>query len=651
MILNRSVQSNTHSFRPDIQGLRAIAVLSVILFHLDFSFFEGGFIGVDIFFAISGFLMAQVISRDLQSGNFSFSSFYMRRIRRILPALYTTLIFSIIASWFVLFPKNFEDFTDVLAGSTLFLSNAILMNQSSGYFAETLANHPLLHMWSLSVEEQFYLFFPLLFLGLWRFSVVLQLIVLLLLSAASLVLAEYYFSISPSATFFHLPGRVFEFLIGVMAFLSKDVVASRLNRSQLIALSSLGLILILGSILLFKESTPVPSTWILIPLSGCFLVLSCEIDKDWFNPVLSNKCLVFLGGISFSLYLIHQPILGLARYQGVESFYLLSGLMLFSVPLAYGQARFIENTCRNADLVSGKVLLSVLFMLTSLFLGLAALSNQNKGIPERFNGLTRLAVETAAGSPVRERCSTDGVNYVQPEEACWFQPSQKNWVVFGDSHSVELAYAFKDAAIARNQGVWQLSFSGCSIAFGKSLSDPCNRWTADVFNALQKNRAEILGVVISMSLQSGLHGRHEDVYPGIPNKISKEKTELHWKRFRKLVNSILDLGLPVIWVRQAPELDDTINSKIRQVTAENDSIAGVSRHWWEERRHFSSAKLMKDPLFSKIVIIDPADTFCSLEMCYAIRNGVAYYRDRGHMSVSGGRILAEEVIQKFLNAK
>ena len=244
MILNRSVQSNTHSFRPDIQGLRAIAVLSVILFHLDFSFFEGGFIGVDIFFAISGFLMAQVISRDLQSGNFSFSSFYMRRIRRILPALYTTLIFSIIASWFVLFPKNFEDFTDVLAGSTLFLSNAILMNQSSGYFAETLANHPLLHMWSLSVEEQFYLFFPLLFLGLWRFSVVLQLIVLLLLSAASLVLAEYYFSISPSATFFHLPGRVFEFLIGVMAFLSKDVVASRLNRSQLIALSSLGLILI-----------------------------------------------------------------------------------------------------------------------------------------------------------------------------------------------------------------------------------------------------------------------------------------------------------------------------------------------------------------------------------------------------------------------
>jgi peptidoglycan/LPS O-acetylase OafA/YrhL len=622
--------------RDDIQGLRALAVISVILFHAGVSGFAGGFLGVDVFFAISGYLMAQIIHRDVVQGSFRLRDFYLRRARRILPALYVTLILCCVASWFVQFPAEFEDFTDALAGSVLFLANAVLMNQSSGYFAVTLENQPLLHMWSLSVEEQFYLLFPVFFLLLLGLGSRFRVIVLAFAGLASLGLAQVYFAESPSATFFHLPGRIFEFLVGVLAF---EYRRQQHPTPRIVSKVSepIGITIMVGSMVFMDKTTQLPSVLSLIPLAGSFMILAFARSSG--DTILTHRVLVYLGGISFSLYLLHQPILAYARLVGLDSAVWLGALLLISVPLAAAMKKFVEDPCRDSQRVKTGIFLKVIGVSSVCLISLALYSKQADGVPDRFSGQVRSAVETAVGSPVREKCSTDGWNYLPPEQACWFRPERPSWVVFGDSHSNEFAYALQEyLESAGDGGVWHLSFSGCSTAFGRNQEDPCNAWTHDVLKTLDTNKQKLKGVIVSMRLQASLHGRHEDTYPEIPDKHDPAMVSEHWLRFKKLMKSLGDLGLPVVWVRQVPEVPAYISSMIRSLNGSD--APGVTRAWWERRREWSSNRFGE--LAPSVKILDPAESFCNESICYAIRHGTSWYRDRDHMSVAGARKLIEE---------
>lgn len=622
--------------RDDIQGLRALAVISVILFHAGVSGFAGGFLGVDIFFAISGYLMAQIIHRDVVQESFRLRDFYLRRARRILPALYVTLVLCCVASWFIQFPAEFEDFTDALAGSVLFLANAVLMNQSSGYFAVTLENQPLLHMWSLSVEEQFYLLFPVFFLLLLGLSSRFRVIVLAFAGLASLGLAHVYFAESPSATFFHLPGRIFEFLIGVLAYEYRrqqhptQGIVSKVSEP-------IGITIIVGSMVFMDKTTQLPSVLSLIPLAGSFMILA--FARPSVDTILTQRVLVYLGGISFSLYLLHQPILAYARLSGFDSAVWLGVLLLFSVPLAVAMKRFVEDPCRDHQQVKTGIFLGIVGVVSVSLILLAWHSKEADGLPDRFSGQVRSAVETAVGSPVREKCSTDGWNYLPPERACWFRPDQPSWVVFGDSHSNEFAYALQEhLRSAGDEGVWHLSFSGCSTAFGRSQEDPCHAWTHDVLKTLDTNKQKVKGVIVSMRLQASLHGRHEDIYPEIPNRHDPAKVTEHWLRFKTLMKSFTELGLPVVWVRQAPEVPSHINTVIRNL--DSPDAPGAPRLWWERRREWSSDRLGE--LTPSLTVLDPAESFCNDSICFVIQDGTSWYRDRDHMSVAGARKLIEE---------
>ena len=626
--------------RDDIQALRAISVISVICFHAGVPGFSGGFLGVDIFFAISGYLMAQVIYRDHVEHSFRFRDFYMRRARRILPALYLTLMMCTALSWFIQFPSEFEDFTDALAGSVLFLANAVLMNQSSGYFATTLENHPLLHMWSLSVEEQFYLLFPLCFVGLLGVSSRFRIPILICVAAGSVALAEWYYATSPSATFFHLPARLFEFIIGVLAFEFRSRV-SNIPERVIAPLHVFGLTLVVGSIVFMTKATPLPSTLSLVPLMGVFCIL--VVPQSSKDSILVNPGLIFVGGISFSLYLLHQPVFAFARLSDFDSPWILSGLILLLLPLATIMKQFIEDPFRDPKRVSTRFFLGSVGLVTAGILALSSYSKEADGLPERFSGPVRSAVETAVGSPVREKCSTDGEDYVPPEKGCWFRPDQPSWVVFGDSHSNELAYALQDHLKDSGQGVWQLTFSGCSTAFGQNQQDPCNAWTNDVLDALEKNREKIKGVIVSMRLQSSLHGRHEKIYPEIPNLVDEVITAERWDKFVHLLQSFDSRVDRVVWVRQAPELDTSMRDKLRQLNHPNkDSVQGVPRSWWEKRREWSTARVSEAEHFA--VVIDPADFFCSSDYCLAIKAGESLYRDMDHMSLSGAKRAIEGLL-------
>ena len=621
--------------RDDIQGLRALAVVSVILFHAGVPGFAGGFLGVDVFFAISGYLMAQIIHRDVVQESFRLCDFYLRRARRILPALYVTLVLCCVASWFIQFPTEFEDFTDALAGSVLFLANAVLMNQSSGYFAVTLENQPLLHMWSLSVEEQFYLSFPVFFLLLLGLSSRFRVIVLAFAGLASLGLAQVYFVESPSATFFHLPGRIFEFLVGVLAF---EYRRQQHPTSRIVSkvAEPIGITIIVGSMVFMDKTTQLPSVISLIPLAGSFVILAFARPSG--DTILTHRILVYLGGVSFSLYLLHQPILAYARLSGFDSAVWLGGLLLVSVPLAAAMKKFVEDPCRDSRQVKTGIFLSVVGLASVGLISLALYSKQADGVPDRFSGQVRSAVETAVGSPVREKCSTNGSNYLPPEKACWFRADQPSWVVLGDSHSNEFAYALQEYLESAGRGVWHLSFSGCSTAFGRDQEDPCHAWTHDVLETLDTNKQKLKGVIVSMRLQASLHGRHEDIYPEIPDRHNPAMVSEHWLRFKTLMKSFTELGLPVVWVRQAPEVPSHINTVIRNL--DSPDALGAPRLWWERRREWSSNRLGE--LTPSLTILDPAESFCNDSICYAIQGGTSWYRDRDHMSVAGARKLIEE---------
>jgi len=625
--------------RDDIQGLRALAVISVIAFHLGVPGLDAGFLGVDIFFAISGYLMAKIIYNDVLFERFCLANFFIRRARRILPATYVTLAVSFCGSWFILFPKNFEDFTDVLAASSLFLANAVLMNQSSGYFSETLENHPLLHMWSLSVEEQFYLIFPLLFLVILRVSLKLQLLTLIILIAASVLLADIYVGVSASATFFHLPSRFFEFLVGVIAF----ILRSKTTRLQLVyrnLLSWSGLIIILFSLVFFDSSIPMPSVVTLIPLIGCCLVL-CFGDNSS-NQILSNKYAVYLGDISFSLYLLHQPIYALARYQGFTDILPLLFCTIVLVPLAWMQKTFVEDRFRNSSITNKTFLFGCGFLIL-LSLIIAIISKDLKGIPSRFDGNLSLALTSGVGSPLRAKCHTDGVNYIRPSDACVYFTGSSNWALVGDSHGIPVAYALADRLRDHEQAVVHLTFSGCG--FHRTEGSHCRAWLAQSFDYLISNKS-IKNVVLSFRLIAQISGRHEMIYPELPSRQSQEHIRDLFELYSKFVAGLEKANKRVIWIMQPPEVGLPMRRLLQKISEENQSEQSVSLSWWLKRSQDIDT-LVASAVSEKTILIWPEKLFCSEDedKCFAIKNSESLYRDQDHVSLVGATKIVDSLLE------
>ena len=302
----------TLKYRPEIDGLRAIAVLPVILFHAGIGIFDGGFVGVDVFFVISGFLITSIIVKDVEAGTFSFMAFYERRARRILPALFVVMICCLPFAWMWLLPRELIAFSTSVISVCLFASNFLFWRQS-GYFDAAAELKPLLHTWSLAVEEQYYIVFPIAVLFLWRFGRNGVIVSLALVAVASLLLSEWSWRNAPDANFYLLPTRAWELMAGALC--SFVAVGPRPTRDN--ALSALGLAAILFSVFWFDETTPFPSIYATVPVAGTCLVLLFATSGTVSCTVLSTRALVGTGLISYSAYLWHQPLFAFARTRSL----------------------------------------------------------------------------------------------------------------------------------------------------------------------------------------------------------------------------------------------------------------------------------------------------------------------------------------------
>ncbi|MCJ8144623.1 acyltransferase [Ancylobacter sp. A5.8] len=438
-------------YRAEIDGLRALAVLPVILFHAKFDLFSGGFVGVDIFFVISGFLITTVIYQETLANRFSIVKFYERRIRRIFPALYALVLACIPAAWLLMTAPEFKDFWQSVIATILSVSN-ILFWRESGYFAAAAEMKPLLHTWSLGVEEQFYIIFPILILLVGKLSPRNLTAVLVILSALSLGLAEWMAPRYPDANFFLLPTRAWE--LGLGAALA--ITAERWNRpaswrSEAGALLGLGGIVY--SIFAFDESIAWPSAWTLIPVVGVLLVIALARQDTIAGRLLSWKPFIAIGLISYSAYLWHQPLFVFARMYFMEqvSTNIYLALCAVTFVMAALSWRFIEQPFRKPGEVTRRVLFSSAALASLVFIAVgvagyyfspSAQARLRYLNDDQLNALRIVeAVADRAKSPYGRsgdcRLQIDGIS---PASAATIADCRRRYgpgiAVLGDSHSM-----------------------------------------------------------------------------------------------------------------------------------------------------------------------------------------------------------------------
>ena len=456
-------------YRPEIDGLRTIAVLSVLFYHAELfisghQLFRGGFLGVDIFFVISGYLITSIILKETAGEGFSFARFYERRARRLLPALIVVLIVTTLAAVIILGPRALKEYAGSLISSLFFTSNIWFWLQDA-YTAEPSRLKPLLHTWTLSVEEQFYIFFPILVMLVVKVRRDYLLPLLVMVFLASLQLAQIGSEHFPEANFYLIPTRAWELMAG--ALLAKiDLEYGRKSHPALtFTMPMLGLGLIVGPMLLFHHGLPHPSYYTLIPVIGTVLILRFASPGELVTDVLSSKPMVWGGLISYSLYLWHYPLFALARVEfGALSLTMTLGLLALSGGLAIASYRWIETPFRNRQTMPLKAFAAVSGALIVLLLLANALIFKLEGRVRVWEeGVYHFSQgEIEAGRNARfdilsERCVRVGWDVCDEPIA-----NRRNILIVGDSHVPDALNAL-DVIFPRAH-MMQSSLGGCPVS-------------------------------------------------------------------------------------------------------------------------------------------------------------------------------------------
>lgn len=641
-------------YRREIDGLRAVAVLAVVFFHAGFPGFSGGYIGVDVFFVISGYLITSILLGELEQQRFSIINFYERRARRILPALVVVLLATSIAAFFLMPPSLLHDYARSLVSVAAFGSN-VFFYLSSGYFSTASEEKPLLHTWSLAVEEQYYLLFPLLLAGLWFMRRIRITWVMLILTAASLALSEYLLRQNAfDANFYLIFSRAWELLAGSLLALLGPKRWSGLNQSMRNGLAWTGLALIIGAVFLLDQQTPFPGLYAFFPVLGaCLIIAFCDPDSA-VGKLLCSRAMVGIGLISYSLYLWHQPLFAFMRMKSASD----PGVIMFAVAIALAfllaivSYLYVEQPFRNKKRYSRARIFQFSGVALGVMLAAGLAGMQGKGFPDRFQQPELMS--SAVGSPLREECHTSGTDYLKPAQSCEYFGKHITWATLGDSHTVELAYTLGEKLKQRDEGLLHLSFSGCPPALLFKAKEPgCSAWMREAVAHLEQ-RQDIQHVLIGFSYTRALFGNLEH-YPSLPDKspvnkftaeyagMSREELrEEYWQSLKATIDRLLAAGKDVYVVYPIPELPMDITKAITPMSilhtaSPQDPRQMTSRDFYLTRHGFILEKLDSLPYGERLHAIKPVEQLCKKGHCPAVADGKALYYDDNHLSIAGAR--------------
>ncbi len=621
----------TLTYRPDIDGLRAVAVLLVVAFHTGIGKFRGGFVGVDVFFVISGFLISSVILAEISAGHFSIAAFYERRIRRIFPALVVMMfVTSFLAAKYFL-PSELTDYAKSLLAATFSVSNFYFWRQS-GYFDAPAALKPLLHTWSLAVEEQFYIVFPL-FLVLIRklFPERLRAAVVLF-ALASFIISAYGAFYAPVSTFYMLHTRAWELLLGTIISLNiLPEIRTPLWRN-VATIVGLGLIVAAG--VFYTSATPFPGIAALAPCVGSALIISAgRSGSSVVGRALSLKPVVFIGLISYSLYLWHWPII---VFQGVGTF-LVSGVSERVVKLAIIVAsliagtiswKFVEIPFRSGSLkLTGASVFRAAFAAMIVLSALGSSALAFRGFPSRYSPeAVRVAAYMDVRAPYREgTCfitSADRVEDFDPATCLREDSSKKNYLLIGDSHAAQLWYGL--STVLKTVNVMQATASGCKPTLEQPVTgDPnCRHVMNYIFQDYLQSHPNVDTLLIA--------GRWES------NDVSRVTKTISWAQSRGMKVVVFgpmlqyDSALPRLLATSIKKNDPSLPFAHRV-----DQYVGLDRQM---------SRLASDDWHVRY--ISYFQTLCNADSCVEYVNGdVPLQSDYSHLTKEGSVWLVAKLQQ------
>lgn len=615
------------AYRAEIDGLRAIAVGAVIAHHAGVPL-PGGYLGVDIFFVISGFLITTILMREMATGDFASWQFYGRRARRILPALVVVSLVCVPLGWVFALPDQLTLLGQSLVALTGFATN-ILFWLKSGYFAPAADEIPLLHTWSLAVEEQFYLIFPLALTVLWgRRALVPALAGVMMLSFLA---ALWMQGVDRDAAFYLLPFRAWELLAGVLLALC----APRLP----VAGAPIGLGLIVAGLILADPWSGLAPLWAVLPVVGTVLVIAAARPGTWVHWVLTRPPLIWIGLISYSLYLWHQPVFAFARMAAFlpPSPGQMAGLVLLTVVLAWATWAFVEQPFRDPRRIGGRTLWRGAAVAGAVLGGLGLVGHAGGGFgPQRFAPEVVAVLESAEPSPLRERCHFAPDRAPLPDAACvLFADAGPTWAVLGDSHGVELAHAIGAALADRGESLVQLTASACPPAL---TFDPgqkgCADWIARSVAWLEA-APDIHTVVLAWRHNVYLFGDNAGAYPGLPDVpfhiavdgTGAQKRDAYWASLEALVARLSGHGRRVVFLDPVPEIALPIQKYALHGEWQGETLPTVPASYHAARTAWIRARL--DALPVERLSAGPG---CGTH-CIGAEAGRALYFDDDHMSL------------------
>lgn len=622
-------------YRPDIDGLRAVAVLSVVFFHIFPKFVAGGFVGVDIFFVISGYLITGLLVKDMDQQAFSFKTFYKRRIKRILPAYLAVSVATIIAASIMLIPNDYIFFTTSLAASWAFASNLFFSMLSGGYFDNRAELFPLLHTWSLSVEEQFYFIFPLLLILLTRLRIRLLLVGLVFVMFAFLA----YFLRSHVNQYYLLTTRAHELLAGAFVALLPHREFLRQRPRLSVALAGAGLLLVIYSCFYLNASLPYPGLYSLFPTIGAALLILALDMAPGLAPILANKTMVPIGLVSYSLYLWHWPIIALVKYRGIEIDLAVGlSIMVAASILSYASWRWIELPIRHGGFDFRRSFMYFYLVPAVAIFCFAAVAYKTEGLPGRFSKDVReLILSYSYERDLQRTCSLrdvdfHGLDLKQLETSCGLgnpTTGAPSILLYGDSHANHfkpfLDVIAKDASLS---GVY-FSMGGCAPVRPAELEreDTCARRN----HSVEREFSHFRYVVIAGEWNS---------------KLSTED-------FAPLIEEIEKSGAVPVLFKDAPESPKDISRcALNRLRGWLPMDADCSIPIQQVTAHAGNIDQAIDVLkarFPALIVINPKPLLCNESSCVTIIGNTAIYRDTNHLNLQASILLAHRFLDLYGN--
>lgn len=675
-------------YRADIDGLRAIAVISVVIFHAFPESIKGGFIGVDIFFVISGFLISTIIFENLDKGTFSFSEFYARRVNRIFPALLLVLIAVLLFGWLALLSDEYKQLGKHVGGGSVFISNFVLWSEVD-YFDNAAETKPLLHLWSLGIEEQFYILWPLLLWFVWKQN--FNPLTLIVIVAGT----SFYFNISSigndaTATFFSPQTRFWELLCGSL------IAWHSLNRKETLtkagiyidgllasifyheksdangkALSNtaalVGIILLVSGFFCINEKG-FPGGWAIIPVLGAALIIMAG-PSAWLNSsVLSSKIFVWFGLISYPLYLWHWPVFSFARIveNGTLSTTTQIALIILTIVLAWLTYKLIEQPLRFKISSPAKVPLLIALMVVVGSTGFYLYKKD--GLPARES-----IAEVTATAKDLEFTLERGKGWLCDEPAfkkntyCYYEDLVPSVVIIGDSHAPRIYSGLKD--LYRSKGVGLGLFGGgggCPPLLNViSKDDPgkdkrqCLEWTNKALLRILKE-SSIKEVILASRgpLYTTGQGFGNEKYTSWTLHLKDQEQGLRTNAdvfeiaLNKTIRALQSAGKKVIFLHDVPELGFNVRkcatSRPFSVTSKVMNPCILEKEKFVERnKEFRAMTTRVFKHYPNVQVIDLAKGLCDDQYCYGAKDGVLFYTDDDHLSQRGAEYVANKLKDQF----